>query len=392
MTTLTAISNFAVSTLASSIDAVQTTIAVAPQSPDRFPATGVFACRIGREIVYVTSRGGGWTWTVVRGQETAMGADAAYPHNAGEGIGHDWTAGSALAFAAGGGVPSGRQVGTIPPLQGGNNLSSDITLALSTGSEGQILTTHSGAAVWADPATAGVGTSRRVNTAGVLQGGGDLSADRTIFIAPGPSGRFLGSSDSSIGWFAIPTGAELLSSEPLVRPASDSIPQWGYGTGVVIPNGALYRVDYAGFEYWLRRQYVGAANGTSVLEAAMPIGASLLHNDAIAANMYLKAHVVSNDPSDSSGARYGYTDWVFQSFRGRTSRTYQILATSNFGLGTPCSVTFDTFKDGNGSPLPNSSNDPTAVWHTFTCNVNATVYWATADVDADFYGRIAWNL
>jgi len=128
--------------------------------------------------------------------------------------------------ASGGDVPATRKIGTKVPLTGGGDLSVDRALAIAPGQDRQLLGSNAGAVAWVDPPAPGVPVERVVATAGPLTGGGDLSVDRALAIAPGGAGQFLGTAEGArVAWQSLPAAV------PVERKVE--------GVGVLIGGGDL---------------------------------------------------------------------------------------------------------------------------------------------------------
>ena len=100
-----------------------------------------------------------------------------------------------LSLSGGGGgvVGTGRIINTVLPLTGGASLGTDLTLGVNlftSGTSGIVPASGGGTVnflradgTWQPGTVSGVPSTRLINTTPPLQGGGDLSADRTLSIA-----------------------------------------------------------------------------------------------------------------------------------------------------------------------------------------------------------------
>jgi hypothetical protein len=112
--------------------------------------------------------------------------------------------------SSGSGVPTSRLINTAAPLAGGGSLASDLSLSISPGSNGDVLSTVGGSVVWAAGGS-GVPTTRTITTTAPLRidGGAsaDLSANRTLSISTNGIAAALFRQSAALSVVGNPTGS-----------------------------------------------------------------------------------------------------------------------------------------------------------------------------------------
>lgn len=184
-------------------------------------------------------------------------------------------------------VPASRQVATINSLQGGGDLSTDRTLQLvgdmpvvpafhyyGTGSDNAL--------GWRQVPQVPDLTTRQLTGVQSVAGGGDLSADRTFYLVNDqtnpPANSFYGTDLSGLrGWFAMPNTANLVSTSRNINTAG-SLTGGGnlsadrtlqlVGDLVNVPNLFYYGTDSGGILGWHDLGAMFATTLTGVMSIA----------------------------------------------------------------------------------------------------------------------------